>query len=85
MHKLVDFIRERHFWRGSATELLEKLGDQSVGANVITKYVNQYKSSLLLDEGIVYKYSRTHTEGRMLSFELCDSCDGGDSIDDRTD
>ena len=48
MHKLVDFIRERRFWRGSATELLEELGDQSVGANVITKYVNQYKGSLLL-------------------------------------
>ena len=85
MHKLVDFIRERRFWRGSATELLEELGDQSVGANVITKYVNQYKSSLLLDEGIVYKYSRTHAEGRILSFELCDSCDGGDRNDDRAD
>lgn len=85
MHKLVDFIRERRFWRGSATELLEELGDQSVGANVITKYVNQYKSSLLLDEGIVYKYSKTHAEGRILSFELCDSCDGGDSNDDRAD
>ena len=83
MHRLVDFIRERRFWKGSATELLEELGDQSVGANVITKYVNQYKSSLLLDEGIVYKYSRTHAEGRILSFELCDSCDGGDSNDDR--
>ena len=85
MHKLVDFIRERRFWKGSATELLEELGDQSVGANVITKYVNQYKCSLLLDEGIVYKYSRTHADGRVLSFELCDSCDGGDSIDERSD
>ena len=83
MHRLVDFIKERRFWRGSATELLDELGDQSVGANVITKYVNQYKSSLLLDEGIVYNYSRTHAEGRILSFELCDTCDGGDSNDDR--
>ena len=85
MHALVEFVKERRFWKGSATELLNELGDPSVGANVITKYVNQYKSSLLLDEGIVYKYSRTHADGRMLSFEFCDSCDGGDSNDDRAD
>ena len=103
IHNLVDFIKERRAWRGSATELLNELGDQSVGANVITKYVNQYKSelgdqsvgtnvitkfvnqykgSLLLDEGIVYDYSRTHADGRILSFEICDSCDGCDSKED---
>ena len=68
IHNLVDFIKERRAWRGSATELLNELGDQSVGTNVITKYVNQYKGSLLLDEGIVYDYSRTHADGRILSF-----------------
>ena len=48
------FISQRHrIWKSSATELLNELGDQSVGTNVITKYVNQYKSSLLLDEGIL--------------------------------
>ena len=84
IHNLVDFIKERRAWRGSATELLNELGDQSVGANVITKYVNQYKSSLLLDEGIVYDYSRTHADGRILSFEICDSCDGCDSKEDNS-
>lgn len=84
IHKLVDFIRERRSWRGSATELLNELGDQSVGTNVITKYVNQYKSSLLLDEGIAYSYSRTHADGRILSFEICDSCDGCDSKEDNS-
>ena len=38
IHNLVDFIKERRAWRGSATELLNELGDQSVGANVITEY-----------------------------------------------
>jgi hypothetical protein len=84
IHNLVDFIKERRVWRGSATELLNELGDQSVGANVITKYVNQYKGSLLLDEGIVYDYSRTHADGRILSFEICDSCDGCDSKEDNS-
>lgn len=84
IHKLVDFINERRSWRGSATELLNELGDQSVGANVITKYVNQYKNSLLLDEGIAYSYSRTHADGRLLSFEICDSCDGCDSKEDNS-
>ena len=70
------FISQRHrIWKSSATELLNELGDQSVGTNVITKYVNQYKSSLLLDEGIAYSYSRTHADGRIRSFEICDSCD----------
>ena len=77
------FISQRHrIWKSSATELLNELGDQSVGANVITKYVNQYKGSILLDEGIVYDYSRTHADGRILSFEICDSCDGCDSKED---
>ena len=84
IHNLVDFIKERRAWRGSATELLNELGDQSVGTNVITKYVNQYKGSLLLDEGIVYDYSRTHADGRILSFEICDSCDGCDSKEDNS-
>ena len=84
IHNLVDFIKERRAWRGSATELLNELGDQSVGTNVITKYVNQYKGSLLLDEGIVYDYSRTHADGRILSFEICDSCDSCDSKEDNS-
>ena len=84
IHRLVAFIKERRSWRGSATELLDELGDQSVDANVITKYVNQYKNSLLLDEGIAYSYSRTHADGRILSFEICDSCDGCDSKEDNS-
>ena len=75
---LIDFLKERGSWKGSATELLEELGDKSVAPNVLTKYVNQYRLSLLLDEGIEYTYRRTHSEGRVLSFELCDGCDGRD-------
>ena len=79
---LIDFLKERRSWRGSATELLEELGDKSVAPNVLTKYVNQYRLSLLLDEGIEYTYRRNHSEGRVLSFQICDGCDGRDGEED---
>lgn len=79
------FISQRHrTWKSSATELIDELGDQSVGTNVITKYVYQYKSTLLLYERIAYNYSRTHADGRILSFEICDSCDGRDGQEDNS-
>ncbi|MBR1986162.1 MAG: AAA family ATPase [Mogibacterium sp.] len=81
---LIDFLKERRSWRGSATELLEELGDKSVAPNVLTKYVNQYRLSLLLDEGIEYTYRRTHAEGRVLSFQICDGCDGRDGQEDNS-
>ena len=82
MFTLIDFLKERRSWRGSATELLEELGDKSVAPNVLTKYVNQYRLSLLLDEGIEYTYRRNHSEGRVLSFQICDGCDGRDGQED---
>ena len=82
MFTLIDFLKERRSWRGSATELLEELGDKSVAPNVLTKYVNQYRLSLLLDEGIEYTYRRNHSEGRVLSFQICDGCDGRDGEED---
>ena len=84
IHKLVEFIKERRSWRGSANDLLNDLAETSIADNVITKYVNQYQGSLLLDEGIDYNYSRTHADGRILSFEICDSCDGCDSKEDNS-
>lgn len=72
---IIDLVKERREWKGSATELLEVLGEESVAPNVLTKYVNQYHLSLLLDEGIEYKHKRTHADGRLLSFKLCDDGD----------
>ena len=82
LFRLIDFLRARRTWKGSATELLEELGEESVAPNVLTKYVNQYRMSLLLDEGIEYTYRRTHSEGRVLSFQICDGCDGRDGEED---
>lgn len=80
--KIIDFVKERRSWKGSATELLEELGEKSVAPNVLTKYVNQYHLSLLLDEGIEYKYKRNHSKGRVLSFKISDGCDSRDSEED---
>ncbi len=84
LFRLIDFIRDCRTWKGSATELLEELGEESVAPNVLTKYVNQYRMSLLIDEGIEYTYRRTHSEGRVLSFQICDGCDGRDGQEDNS-
>ena len=81
---IIDFVKERGSWRGSSTELLEELGVESVEANVLTKYVNQYKNDILLDAGIEYRYKRTHADGRVLSFKLCDGGDGHHSEEDHS-
>lgn len=82
LFRIIDLVKERGSWKGSATELLEELGEESVAPNVLTKYVNQYHLSLLLDEGIEYQYKRTHSDGRVLSFKICDGCDGRDGEED---
>lgn len=84
LFRLIDFLKARRAWKGSATELLEELGEESVAPNVLTKYVNQYRLSLLVDEGIEYTYRRTHSEGRVLSFQICDGCDGRDGQEDNS-
>lgn len=81
LFQLVDFIKSVQHWEGTATEMLATLGETGLTPNVFSKYVNQYRLSLLLDEGIEYKYHKTR-EKRLMSFQFCGDGDDGDGDSD---
>lgn len=81
LFQLVDHIKTVKRWEGTATEMLAELGETEVAANVFSKYVNQYRLSLLLDEGIEYSYQKTR-EKRLMTFHFCDDGDDGDGDPD---
>ncbi len=81
LFQLVDFIKSVQHWEGTATEMLATLGETGLAPNVFSKYVNQYRLSLLLDEGIEYKYHKTR-EKRLMSFQFCGDGDDGDGDSD---
>lgn len=81
LFQLVDYLKEHRHWEGTATEMLTELGETELAPNVFSKYVNQYRLSLLLDEGIDYRYQKTRDK-RLMTFEICDDEDDGDGDPD---
>lgn len=55
---VVSFMAERGEWRGSATELLQEMGDTTTAANTVTKMLNQH-NGILAENSIDYRYCRT--------------------------
>lgn len=56
-------------WAGSPTELLEKVPQLGLQANVLTRYLNVNAERLFNEYGILYEGKRTH-EGRMVKLKL---------------
>ena len=78
LFRLVDFMAAHPAWHGSATELLDALGDTQTPANTVTKLLNQYHVTVLADNSIVYSYSRT-SSGRVIQLVRNDGSDSYDS------
>ncbi|RAZ95014.1 ATPase, partial [Klebsiella oxytoca] len=78
--RLVDFIQGREEWTGTATELLDALGETETAANVLTKWMNEYRLGFLLENHIRYDFSR-RSSGRMISLARQEGTDG-DGRDD---
>ena len=67
-------------WAGTATELLAAMRETETIPTVITKWLNEYRTTFLNENHIVYQYSRKK-HGRQISLakRAGDSGDGGDS------
>ena len=64
----------------TATELLAAMGETETIPTVITKWLNEYRTTFLSENRICYQYSRRKTAGRLpLPRREGDSGDGGDS------
>ena len=80
LFRLVDFMQGREGWTGTATELLDALGETGTAANVLTKWMNEYRLDFLLENHIRYDFSR-RSNGRMISLARQEDV-GNDGHDD---
>ena len=80
LFRLVDFMRDKEEWAGTATELLAAMGETETVPTVITKWLNEYRTTFLSENRICYQYSR-RKDGRQIALARRegDSGDGGDS------
>ena len=80
LFRLVDFMRDKEEWIGTATELLAAMGETETIPTVITKWLNEYRTTFLSENRICYQYSR-RKDGRRIALarRAGDSGDGGDS------
>ena len=80
LFRLVDFMQDKEKWTGTATELLDALGETGTAANVLTKWMNEYRLDFLLENHIRYDFSR-RSSGRMISLARQEDV-GNDGHDD---
>lgn len=84
IHRLVAFMGQHKEWTGTATELVNLLGETDVTANAVTKYISKYYYEALLPAGIVFKSKRSG-KCRQIRLTCGDGCDGNDSNCDMPD
>lgn len=71
-------MQNRSAWRGTATELLEALGEKNVSPRAVRKHLTQNYMEVLFPAGISYQSHRT-AKGRLI---LLYRYDGNDENDD---
>ena len=81
LFRLVKFMENRTEWRGTATELLDALGETETAANVLTKWMNEYRLDFLQENHIRYDFSR-RSSGRIISLAMQEETDGDGHVDD---
>ena len=79
LFRLVDFMQDREEWSGTATELLEQMGETGTPPNIMTKRLNEYCASFLSENNIRYGYHRK--KGCREIFLTRQAGDGGDGDD----
>lgn len=77
LFQLVDFMRDRAEWSGSATELLAVLGDRVTSPSLAVKSIVRYYYEVLSPAGMDFRQKRTN-KARLLIFSKRDASDGGD-------
>ena len=59
IYKVISFINKNGKWQGSATELLNTLEEKDIKPQYLTKVLNEYSKTILLDNQISFATSRT--------------------------
>ena len=66
LFRLVKFMQDKTEWSGTATELIAAMGERETVPAVITKWLNEYRTTFLSENSIGYQYSR-RKEGRQIA------------------
>jgi len=77
LFRLVDFLKDKTEWSGTATELLSAMQETETPPNLVTKILGRFASEVLAPAGIEYKTKRTG-QSRLMRFRKCDSNDDND-------
>ena len=81
LFRVVEFMSDNDEWEGSATELLSALQDDKTPSNTVTKILNQYHDTFLLENRILYQYSRISGKRLITLTRLPD--DSGVTVSDK--
>ena len=77
LFKLIDFMRERDEWSGTATELLCALGDTITPPVIVKNAIVEFYYDVLKPAGIDFESKKTN-KARLLTFRKSDAVTGGD-------
>ena len=78
--KIMAFMQDKARWEGTATELLEAVGETDVKPTSVTHALGEYYYELLQPQGIGYDTRRTG-QSRLICLTRSDSDDGCDAND----
>ena len=82
LFRVVEFMQDKEEWSGTATELLAAMGESGGLSTVITKWLNEYRSTFLSENDVQYDYKRKYN-GRKIT--LSKRIGGGHDSHDRYD
>ena len=68
IYNVISFVNDKGEWQGTATELLTSLDEKDITPQYLTKLLNEYSKTILLDNKICFKTSRTSTS-RLVNFK----------------
>lgn len=58
--KLRTFMVDKHYWMGTATDLLTEMNDTTTPPNTVTKLLNKFSFELYCSSGIDVNFRRTN-------------------------
>lgn len=58
--KLRAFMDRKHYWMGTATDLLSEMNDTNTPPNTVTKLLNKFSFELYCNDGIDVCFRRTN-------------------------
>ena len=80
LRRVVAFMQDKPCWEGTATELLEAVGETELKPTSVVRCLGEYYYELLQPQGIRYDTKRTG-QSRLICLTRCDSDDANDEDD----